>query len=205
MAENESAPVIPARSRPRNNGAVVGMCMAFVVGMAGMAYAAVPLYRMFCAATGYNGTTKRVEQVSDTILDRKITVSFDANVASGLPWKFISDQRDITMRIGETVQADFEIQNNSDKVSVGQARFNVTPMQAAAYFNKIQCFCFERTELKPGEKRQIPVVFYIDPAIVQAAESSSVGTITLSYTFYPQDDAKPVAQNAGGAAGQKQL
>nr|WP_316652921.1 cytochrome c oxidase assembly protein [uncultured Gellertiella sp.] len=198
-------PPMAAPRRPRNNGAVVAMCLTFVVGMAGMSYAAVPLYRMFCAATGYNGTTKRVEQVSDTILDRKVTVSFDANVAAGLPWAFTADQRDITMKIGETVEADFEIQNRSDKVSVGQARFNVSPMQAAAYFNKIQCFCFERTELKPGEERHIPVVFYIDPAIVQAAESSSVGTITLSYTFYPQDDAKPVAQNVVKAAGQKQL
>ena len=186
----------PMPRRTRNNGAVVLTCLGVVAGMVGMAYAAVPLYRMFCAVTGYDGTTQRVEQASDVILDRNITVSFDANVASGLPWTFVSEQRDITMKIGETAQANCKIKNTSDKTTVGQARFNVTPFQSAAYFNKIQCFCFERTELKPGETREIPVVFYIDPEITKAVESESVGTITLSYTFYPQDDAKPVAANA---------
>lgn len=194
-----------ARQRPRNNGLVVLMCLAFVGGMGGMAYAAVPLYRMFCEFTGYNGTTQRVEQMSDVVLDRTMTVSFDQNVAPGLPWTFKADQRDITMKIGETVQVDFAVENVSDKPSVGQARFNVTPMQAAAYFNKVQCFCFERTELKPGEKREMPVVFYIDPEIAKAAETASIGTITLSYTFYPQDDTQPVAQNAVKPTGQKQL
>lgn len=188
------ADLAPAPKK-RSNGMVVAVCMSFVVGMLGMAYAAVPLYRMFCEFTGYDGTTQRVEQASDVILDKEITVSFDANVASGLPWKFHADRRDVTMKIGETVQVDFTIENPTDKVTVGQARFNVTPFQSAAYFNKIQCFCFDRTELKPGEKRQVPVVFYIDPEITKAVESSSVRTITLSYTFYPQDDA-PVAANA---------
>ncbi|MBB4064440.1 cytochrome c oxidase assembly protein [Gellertiella hungarica] len=188
----------------RNNGMTVAVCLAFVAGMVGMSYAAVPLYRMFCEFTGYNGTTQRVEQVSDVVLDRDITVSFDPNVAAGLPWEFKAVQREVTMKIGETVQVDFTIHNDTDKPTVGQARFNVTPMQAAAYFNKVQCFCFERTELKPGESREMPVVFYIDPEIVKHVETDSIGTITLSYTFYPQDD-KPVAQNAVKAEGQKQL
>lgn len=190
---------------PRNNAAVVLTCLGIVGGMTGMAYAAVPLYRLFCQVTGYDGTTQRVEQASDVILDRKVTVSFDTNVSPGLPWAFVSEERDVTMRIGETVQANFKIKNTSDKTTVGQARFNVTPFQSAAYFNKIQCFCFERTELKPGETREMPVVFYIDPEITKAVESESVGTITLSYTFYPQDDAKPVARNAGKAEDSKEL
>lgn len=194
-----------APKAPRNNAAVVLTCLGVVSGMVGMAYAAVPLYRLFCQVTGYDGTTQRVEQASDLILDRKVTVSFDTNVAPELPWAFVSEERNVTMRIGETVQANFKIRNMSDKTTVGQARFNVTPFQSAAYFNKIQCFCFERTELKPGETREMPVVFYIDPEITKAVESETVGTITLSYTFYPQDDAKPVAQNVGKADDKKEL
>jgi cytochrome c oxidase assembly protein subunit 11 len=202
MAEGAARPP----SRPaRNNAAVVLTCLGIVGGMVGMSYAAVPLYRLFCAVTGYDGTTQRVDQVSDVVLDRDVTVSFDTNVAPGLPWQFVSESRDVTMKIGETVQANFTIKNTSDKVTVGQARFNVTPFQAAAYFNKIQCFCFERTELKPGETREMPVVFYIDPEITKTVESESVGTITLSYTFYPQDDEKPVARNAAAVEDGKQL
>lgn len=197
-------PVAP-RPRPRNNGLVVGLCLAFVGGMVGMSFAAVPLYRMFCEFTGYNGTTQRVEQVSDVVLDRDVTVSFDPNVAAGLPFEFKAVTREVTMKIGETVQVDFTIENKSDKPAVGQARFNVTPMQAAAYFNKVQCFCFERTELKPGEKRDMPVVFYIDPEIVKHVETNTVNAITLSYTFYPQDDVKPVAQNVDKVKAEDQL
>lgn len=202
MAESGTEKPVQAR---RNNAAVAVTCFGIVAGMVGMAYAAVPLYRMFCQFTGYDGTTQRVEQASDVILDRKVTVSFDTNVAPGLPWAFVSEEKDVTMRIGETVEAMFKIKNTSDKTTVGQARFNVTPFQSAAYFNKIQCFCFERTELKPGETREMPVVFYIDPEITKTVESESVGTITLSYTFYPQDDAKPVAQNAEKADDKKAL
>lgn len=203
MADETS--VQAARPATRNNGLVVGLCLAFVGGMVGMSFAAVPLYRMFCEFTGYNGTTQRVEQMSDVVLDKDVTVSFDPNVASGLPWEFKAVTREVTMKIGETVKVDFTVQNKSDKVSVGQARFNVTPMQAAAYFNKVQCFCFERTELKPGEKRDMPVVFYIDPEIVKHVETNTVRAITLSYTFYPQDDAKPVAQNVEKVKAEEQL
>ena len=202
MAESGTEKPVQAR---RNNAAVAVTCFGIVAGMVGMAYAAVPLYRMFCQFTGYDGTTQRVEQASDVILDRKVTVSFDTNVAPGLPWAFVSEENDFTMRIGETVEAMFKIKNTSDKTTVGQARFNVTPFQSAAYFNKIQCFCFERTELKPGETREMPVVFYIDPEITKTVESESVGTITLSYTFYPQDDEKPVARNSAASEDGKQL
>lgn len=180
-------------SKDRANGVVVASCLAFVFGMVGMAYAAVPLYDMFCRVTGYNGTTKRVEQASDVILDKTIKVTFDANTASGLPWAFKPVQRDIELKIGETIQVEFEAKNLSKKATTGQAVFNVTPMVAGAYFNKVQCFCFTETTLQPGEDLKMPVVFFIDPEIVKAVETKGINTLTLSYTFYPREPSKPVA------------
>ena len=142
------------------NKRVVIACSAFVVSMVGVSYAAVPLYKLFCQVTGYGGTTQRVEQMSDTILDRTIKVRFDANVAAGLPWKFKPVEREVEVRIGETIQIDYTAENISDANTYGQATFNVTPMSAGAFFNKIQCFCFTETELKPGEIMNMPVVFF---------------------------------------------
>ncbi|PST26359.1 cytochrome c oxidase assembly protein [Mesorhizobium plurifarium] len=183
-----------ADRKERSNGVIVGTCLAFVAGMIGMAYAAVPLYDMFCRVTGYNGTTQRVEQVSDVILDEKIKVTFDANVAAGLPWEFVPVQRDIDVRIGETVQITYRAKNISSKATTGQATFNVTPMAAGAYFNKVQCFCFTETTLKPGEEMEMPVVFFVDPEIVKPVETKGIKTLTLSYTFYPREPSKPVAE-----------
>ncbi|WDZ77452.1 cytochrome c oxidase assembly protein [Ensifer adhaerens] len=180
--------------KQRSNRVVVGTCLAFVAGMVGMAYAAVPLYDMFCRVTGYNGTTQRVEQASDVILDEKVKVTFDANTSGGLPWEFKPVQRDIDIRIGETVQVMYRAKNLSSKPTTGQATFNVTPMQAGAYFNKVQCFCFTETTLQPGEEMEMPVVFFVDPDIVKAVETKDIKTLTLSYTFYPREPSKPVAQ-----------
>jgi len=180
--------------KQRSNRVVVGTCLAFVAGMVGMAYAAVPLYDMFCRVTGYNGTTQRVEQASDVILDEKVRVTFDANTSGGLPWEFKPVQRDIDIRIGETVQVMYRAKNLSSKPTTGQATFNVTPMQAGAYFNKVQCFCFTETTLQPGEEMEMPVVFFVDPEIVKAVETKDIKTLTLSYTFYPREPPKPVAQ-----------
>ncbi|ASY61978.1 Cytochrome oxidase biogenesis protein Cox11-CtaG, copper delivery to Cox1 [Sinorhizobium sojae CCBAU 05684] len=179
--------------KKRANGAIVGACLAFVVGMVGMAYAAVPLYDMFCRVTGYNGTTQRVEQASDVILDQKIRVTFDANVASGLPWEFKPVQRYVDLRIGETVQISYRAKNLSSKPTTGQATFNVTPMEAGAYFNKLECFCFTETTLEPGEEMEMPVVFFVDPEIVKPVETKDIKTLTLSYTFYAREPSKPVA------------
>ncbi|HEV7307397.1 cytochrome c oxidase assembly protein [Ensifer sp.] len=180
--------------KQRSNRVVVGTCLAFVGGMVGMAYAAVPLYDMFCRVTGYNGTTQRVEQASDVILDEKVKVTFDANTSGGLPWEFKPVQRDIDIRIGETVQVMYKAKNLSSKPTTGQATFNVTPMQAGAYFNKVQCFCFTETTLQPGEEMEMPVVFFVDPDMVKAVETKDIKTLTLSYTFYPREPSKPVAQ-----------
>ncbi|WFU48338.1 cytochrome c oxidase assembly protein [Sinorhizobium terangae] len=188
-----NTPQSQSSRKERANGVIVGACIAFVVGMVGMAYAAVPLYDMFCRVTGYNGTTQRVEQASDVILDEKVKVTFDANT-SGLPWEFKPVQRDIDVRIGETVQVSYRAKNLSSKPTTGQATFNVTPMAAGAYFNKVQCFCFTETTLQPGEELEMPVVFFVDPEIVKAVETKGIKTLTLSYTFYPREPSKPLAE-----------
>ncbi|MBY5831972.1 cytochrome c oxidase assembly protein [Rhizobium ruizarguesonis] len=195
MNDNAGTP----KKQGRNNGAVVMMCLSFVFGMGAMSYAAVPLYRIFCQVTGYNGTTQRVDQVSSVVLDRTMRVTFDANVAPGLQWEFKPVQREVNPKIGETIQVNFTAENRSNETQRGQAVFNVTPGEAGVYFNKVQCFCFTETDLKPGEKLDMPVVFYIDPEIVKAVESKDIHTVTLSYTFYPKEGPKPVASNEGGA------
>ena len=176
-----------------SNLVVAGVCLAFFGGMIGMAYAAVPLYAMFCQVTGYGGTTQRVEQYSDRVLDRSITIRFDANASGGLPWSFQPVKREMTGKIGETLQASYRATNHFDSPTYGRATFNVTPEMAGAYFNKVECFCFTDTTLQPGETMDMPVVFYVDPDIADVPELKNVKTITLSYTFFPIEGAKPVA------------
>ncbi|OLP54452.1 cytochrome c oxidase assembly protein [Rhizobium rhizosphaerae] len=185
------------QGKRRNDGLIVAACLAFVGGMIGMSYAAVPLYDMFCRVTGYNGTTQRVEQASDTILDQRIRVTFDANIGGGLPWRFTPIDRAVEPRIGETVQVSFKVKNIASVPTTGQAVFNVTPMAAGAYFNKVQCFCFTETTLQPGEEREMPVVFFVDPEIVKPIETRGIRTLTLSYTFYPHTPSKPLASVKG--------
>jgi cytochrome c oxidase assembly protein subunit 11 len=180
------------RGAQRSNKVVAGVCLAFFGGMIGMSYAAVPLYAMFCQMTGYGGTTQRVEQYSDRVLDREITVRFDANTSS-VPWDFKPVARNVTMKIGETTQVHYTAKNLSGRATSGRATFNVTPEMAGAYFNKVECFCFTDTTLKPGETLDMPVVFYVDPDIVDVPELRNVKTITLSYTFFPIEGEKPVA------------
>lgn len=190
--EKNDQPAVDA-GKARSNAVVAGMCAAFVGGMVGMAYAAVPLYSMFCKITGYGGTTQRVEQYSDRVLDREITIRFDANVSNGLAWDFQPVARDIKIKIGETAQAHYKARNIFDTPSSGRATFNVTPELAGSYFNKVECFCFTDTTLKPGESLDMPVVFFVDPDIVNVPELKDIKTITLSYTFFPIEGEKPVA------------
>lgn len=180
------------------NGRIAALCLAGAVGMVGVSYAAVPLYQLFCQVTGYGGTTQRVEQVSDQILDRKIRVRFDANTSNSLNWQFEPVQRFVDLRIGETTQIAYQAANHTKIASSGQATFNVTPQAAGAYFNKIDCFCFTETELKPGESMDMPVVFFVDPAIIDAPETKNIKTITLSYTFFPLETDKPLALSTTG-------
>jgi cytochrome c oxidase assembly protein subunit 11 len=199
----EAAPQRDRRQK-RRHLQVLAACVAVVAGMGGLAYASVPLYELFCQVTGYGGTTRRVENVTVPVLDKRVTVRFDANVRSGLNWKFYPAQRQVTARFGETVQVLYYAENFGDTTSTGTATFNVTPQQAGAYFNKLQCFCFTDTVVKPGEKLEMPVVFFVDPELVETEEGKDVTTITLSYTFFGKDGEKPLASKAKtttGAAG----
>lgn len=181
-------------SRNRRANAKVAMFGAGIaLTMVGAAYAAVPLYDLFCRVTGYGGTTQRVDTYSDRVLDRDITVRFDANT-SGVPWDFQPGKRSVTLKIGETTQISYEAHNRTERTVTGSATFNVSPSLAGAYFNKVQCFCFTETTLKPGESLDMPVVFYVDPDIVDQPELKDLRTITLSYTFFPVDaEGSPVA------------
>lgn len=195
-AENDHSAPAPVTKPKVSDRTIAISCLAFFFGMVGMAFAAVPLYAMFCQVTGYGGTTQRVEQMSDTILDKTVTVRFDANTSGGLPWDFKPTQRDVTMKIGETKLIKYEARNITSQPTSGRALFNVTPMAAGAYFNKVECFCFTDTVLKPGEDLEMPVVFFVDPEIVNAPELKGVNTITLSYTFFPIPMPAPVAASA---------
>jgi cytochrome c oxidase assembly protein subunit 11 len=175
------------------NWIVAACCLAFFGGMIGVTFASAELYTLFCKATGYGGTTQRVDQASDKILDRKITVRFDANVSPGLPWDFKPLQRSVEMKIGETVKVSYQAQNLFSAPVRGKAIFNVQPELAGSYFNKLECFCFTDTELKSGQVLEMPVVFFIDPEIINEPDLKNLDTITLSYTFFPSFDEKPVA------------
>ena len=186
----------PNKAR-RRDFLVAAACGVFVAAMVGAAFAAVPLYSWFCRTTGFGGTPIRAEAGPVKVLDRKVTVRFDANVASGLPWKFEPEQTSIDVRIGQVVTIYYRAINNSARETVGQAGYNVTPDTVGGYFDKINCFCFTEQRLKPHERRDMPVVFYVDPALVGDSEQDDLNTITLSYTMYPvQQPAKPVVENA---------
>lgn len=172
------------------NHRVAAICIAVIVGMVGMAYASVPLYRMFCQFTGFAGTTQRATKPSTEILDRIVTVRFDANVGPGLNWDFTPVQHTVKVRIGENALAFYKVTNRSDKPVVGTATFNVTPDQAGGFFNKIECFCFTEQRLDPGESAELPVSFFIDPAIVNDPDGATIQYITLSYTFFPVENPK---------------
>lgn len=164
-----------------------------VAGMVGLSFAAVPLYRMFCQATGYGGVTQRADSAPKDILDRTVIVRFDANVDPKLPWKFVPEQRSVEIRIGESGLAFFKATNLSDKPVSGTAGFNVAPQAAGLYFNKIQCFCFTEQKLAPGQSIDMPVTFFVDPKFAEDANTKNIPEITLSYTFYRDDDPSDVA------------
>ncbi|WP_246727678.1 cytochrome c oxidase assembly protein [Chelativorans sp. Marseille-P2723] len=184
-------------SNRRNLGVAV-ICAGVFAGMVGLSFAAVPLYRLFCQVTGFGGTTQRVTQYSDTILDQTITVRFDANT-NGLPWNFRPKQREVTIRIGETTEVAYLAENIGPTATSGTATFNVTPPLAGGYFNKVECFCFTEQELQPGQTYEMPVQFFIDPEIVNVRELSKSNTITLSYTFYPLQQETAETPAAGAA------
>jgi cytochrome c oxidase assembly protein subunit 11 len=169
----------------RRHETVAAACALFVAAMVGAAYAAVPLYNWFCRTTGFGGTPQVASLAPAHVLERKIKVRFDANVAGGLPWRFEPEQNSIEVKIGEVVTVYYRVVNESARPTVAVASYNVAPPTVGAYFSKINCFCFTEQRLDPGETRDMPVVFFVDPAFVKDAEQDGVGTITLSYTMYP--------------------
>ena len=166
----------------------VGLLMvALVAAMVGLGFASVPLYRMFCQATGFDGTTQRATEaeVPGAVVGKIISVRFDGNVSPKLPWTFKPEEETQRVAIGARDMAFFVATNTSDKPVTGTATFNVTPTQAGPYFSKIQCFCFTEQRLEPGASQRMPVVFFVDPKILKDEDTKTIDEITLSYTFYP--------------------
>lgn len=187
----------------QSNRKVAMIAVSVALAMLGLGYASVPLYRIFCQVTGYGGTTRRADAqqaAAVKVSTRTISVRFDANVAPDMPWKFKPLQQTDTVAIGARDMALFWARNDSNQTVTGTASFNVVPEQAAKYFNKIQCFCFTEQTLKPGEAVTMPVVYYIDPAILDDPDNKDVQQITLSYTFHltSQGDAKALDQSRTG-------
>ena len=177
--------------------------VAVGLGMAGMAWAAVPLYDMFCRVTGFGGTTQVATEGSDRVLERMVTVRFDASTVRGMPWEFRPVQTKIQLRIGETALAFYEAYNPTDRVIAGTASYNVSPFSVGGYFAKIDCFCFTEQVLQPGQRVTMPVTFYVDPEMVDDPETEGVTTITLSYTFYETelDSQAALGQTMTGVGG----
>ena len=190
---NEPMPRNPKRLR--RDVMIAAGCGVFVAAMVGAAYAAVPLYNMFCRATGFGGTTQVSTSAPAHELGRELTIRFDSNVAAGLPWKFVPEQNSIRLHIGEVATVHYKVTNEAARTITAQASYNVTPTTVGAYFDKINCFCFTEQRLKPGETREMTVVFYVDPKIVDDRDQDPLNTITLSYTFYrlPETE-QPVAE-----------
>jgi cytochrome c oxidase assembly protein subunit 11 len=195
---NESDP-----QKPKRGHSLVALSLAgLVAGMVGLSFAAVPLYRVFCQATGYNGTPQRADAGPKQVLDKTIRIRFDGNVDRGMPWHFAPEKATMDVKIGETALAYFKATNESDHAITGTAVFNVAPEQAGLYFTKIECFCFKQQTLAAGQTAEMPVTFFVDPKIVDDEDTKNIDEITLSYTFYRTDRdpgvaAAPQAEKSG--------
>jgi len=186
----------------RSNRRLALSLLALVVGMVSLAYASVPLYRVFCQVTGLGGETKQASAVPETrVTDRQITVQFNADVMDGLPWAFAPQQREMTLNVGEQKLAFYAAENQRPVPTQGMATYNVTPHKAGQYFNKIACFCFDEQTLEASQAVDMPESFFIDPAFADDPDMRDVDTITLSYTFFPVSDGvestNPVMRNEG--------
>ncbi len=204
MADNG----VNASQKHRKN-ARVGLTLAgVVIGMIGLSFATVPLYRLFCQVTGFGGTTQVAETVPQEVSDRVIAVRFNADVNDKLPWRFGPLQREVKVQVGENRLAFYQAQNISDRAVTGTATFNVTPLKAGQYFSKIACFCFTEQRLEPGQEIDMPVSFFVDPAILDDPELDDVNTITLSYTFFrdlddmddPEEEQKTTENRLGSGS-----
>jgi cytochrome c oxidase assembly protein subunit 11 len=165
------------------------LAVVFICFMTGLAWASVPLYRMFCQVTGLNGTTQRGERAPGAV-NAQVRVDFDANVSARLPWVFKPENSHEVVDVGARDMVFFTATNRSTRPVTGTATFNVTPAQAGKYFTKIECFCFTQQTLQPGETQRMPVIFFVDPKMLADTDAKDIETITLSYTFYPVDSGK---------------
>jgi cytochrome c oxidase assembly protein subunit 11 len=182
------------------NRKVAAIALGGAAAMMALGFASVPLYRIFCQVTGYGGTTQRVDEAQAATIavsNRTMSIRFDANVERGMPWRFRPEQNTDTVAIGARDMAIFTAKNLSDKPIKGMASFNVEPEQVGRYFSKIQCFCFTEQELQPGQEVRMPVLYYVDPKILNDPEAKDVEQITLSYTFHrAADDGEEARANA---------
>jgi cytochrome c oxidase assembly protein subunit 11 len=196
---------MPTPHLPRKSGRdllVAFACGGFVAVMVGVSFAAVPLYSWFCRTTGFGGTTQVAKSApAQQLSGRTVTVRFDSNVASGLPWAFEPERRTVDVKLGEVVTIYYSVTNESARVTTGQAGYNVSPPTVGIYFEKINCFCFTEQTMKPGEKRDMAVVFYVDPKLAKDSEQDTLNTITLSYTFYPAATPTLPSPASGGGKG----
>jgi cytochrome c oxidase assembly protein subunit 11 len=171
-------------------------CLGLAVGMVGMAYAAVPLYDLFCRVTGFDGTPLVRTLPAGEVLDREIAVRFDANVAPGLTWRFAAEAPEVKVKLGQTTTVLYRVTNEGPAASTGIATFNVQPSLAGGYFVKLECFCFTEQTLQPGETRDSAVVFYVEPSLTRDPNVRHLESITLSYTYFPARGGRPVATAA---------
>ncbi|MCF6275351.1 MAG: cytochrome c oxidase assembly protein [Robiginitomaculum sp.] len=194
-----------ARQHNSNRKLVMSLSAA-ALAMLGLGFASKPLYDAFCRVTGYGGTTRVAEQMSEIIVDREIKVRFDSNVASNLGWTFKPDEIAMTVKLGQNALAYYSATNDTQYPIVGTASYNVSPIKAAPYFSKLECFCFTEQTLKPGESVEMPVSFFVDPEVVNDKNLKQITTITLSYTFYEADigqtETTDVSTNTTPASGE---
>ena len=187
------------------NTKTLTLVLGVVAGMIGLSFASVPLYKLFCQVTGFDGTTMRSTALPDKVLDRKMEIRFNADTSPDLPWTFKPDQHKVTVNIGQEGLVSYQARNDTAQPTTGTAVYNVTPEKAGKYFHKIQCFCFDRQTLTPWHDMHMPVVFYVDPSLADDREMDDVKVITLSYTFFPADsksldDALEAFYNSGEPA-----
>jgi cytochrome c oxidase assembly protein subunit 11 len=179
-----------------------GIVAALVpIAMVGAAYGSVPLYQLFCQVTGYGGTTQIATAAASQVLERTIKIRFDANVAPGIPWKFAPEKAEVELNLGENGLAFYKVKNESDRAVTAVATYNVTPHKVGPYFQKLECFCFQDRTLQPGESMELPVIFYVDPALATDKNVKEVTEITLSYTFFEAGSRELAQAQSGGPIG----
>jgi len=196
MDKNKNTPDPHAEMTRKN--ARLGLCvLGVVILMIGLSFAAVPLYGVFCRVTGFGGTTQTANALPETILERTVTIQFNADTSPNMPWVFEPEQRKIEIKLGQQGLTAYSARNKTNRPTSGNALYNVTPLKAGKYFHKIQCFCFDEQTLKPHEEVSMPVLFYVDPAMDKDPNMEDVHTITLSYTFYPAEEYERALEKSG--------